>query len=121
MIHVIIDKDVFKVSRHRTMNITYLLSCEVTEFPDQCGMIILHKFYFTNNFREYIGKDRKKLLKEIKKPLKEEFKRNTGKLVASAVVNSTLDEFLEESGWQKSTMKVNPNSGNIIRLWSLNI
>lgn len=98
-----------------------LISFGISDFPSQCGMTILHNFYFRDAFYECKGKDRKKLIKEIKTNLSKKWKGEACKLVASAVVGSTLDNLLKEMKFEKSTMRLNPNSGNRIRIWSLSI
>lgn len=112
------NRDTYKLKDNNNRT---LISFSVRDFPSQCGMIILHNFRFPVYLKDILGKNSTKFNKDFKLLLRGAYSDNFAKLVASAVVGSNLDKLLNSLGFEKSVMRKNPNSGNNIRLWSLNI
>lgn len=88
----------------------------VDDMYGQCGASVLHRFTFQKvPIKEETYSDGEAFAKDIR-----ELEWSAGaKLLASAVLNSPLYNFLNNEYWQKGTARVNANSGNTIVIFEL--
>lgn len=90
----------------------------IDDFPGQCGAMVLADWSFHNISTERIKVEAEDMMKTILRRME----GDCGKLVASAVVNSALDIWLQSvPGWQYGTVVVNPNTGHRIRLYEYDV
>ena len=90
----------------------------VEDFFGQCGACILADFGFNSMTRADVKRD----APDIMEAIREAHEGEVAKLMASAVVDSVLDDFLQEAtGWQVGSIRINPNSGNRIRMYEYDL
>ena len=90
----------------------------IEDFAGQCGANILCDFAFYSMTRDEIKRD----APDIMEAMRDVHEGDVAKLMASAVVDSALDDFLQEAtGWQVGSIRINPNSGNRIRMYEYDL
>lgn len=86
----------------------------VVNLPGQCGACVLYDFQIERGKRlpnadQFIAS------------LRHYLKDQVGIVLASDVVGSRMHKFLNRSPWQKGKIVTNPNSGNKIQVFELEI
>lgn len=99
-------------------NQTVKIEFAVDDLAGQCGASVLFDFYFPDNFTDESAHS---MGVDFAVDAKEASWGAGAKLLASAVVGSTLYHFLNNEHWQKGTSRRNDKTGNNIVIFELDL
>jgi len=109
-------KGTLSLKSYRCANPNIGISWDISDFPGQCGAMILYDFDIGGT-HEHV----KCVAEDFADKIVNYNSWGAAKLVASAVVGSDLHILLNTPAWYKGSIVINPNSDNRIQIFEIDV